>query len=58
METLFKDPITSLVGAVAFPLNLAVMSGKITNDQANLVIQAINLIAPILLLWAKDRRKA
>ena len=58
MESLLKDPITSLVGAIAFPLNLAVMSGKITNDQANLVIQVLNLVAPALLLWAKDRRKA
>lgn len=58
MDTLWKDPVTSLVGAVALPLNLAVYFGKITNEQATSVIHVVNMVAPMLLLWAKDRKKA
>lgn len=53
-----SDLITSITGVATVVLNGLVASGKLSGDQANLAVQAFNLAAGGVLLWAKDRKKA
>ena len=53
-----SDLITSITGLVTVILNGLVATGKLSGDQANLAVQAFNLAAGGVLMWAKDRKKA